>query len=1072
MESHRQPRSVAIASIGLAWVLTQMGAEIVLSQRPEKTLTFNRDIAPIIFSHCSSCHRPGQEAPFSLLSYSDVKRRAHLVAQATANRFMPPWKPAPNYGNFLGARQLTDDQIGMLRDWVEQGAVEGNPKDLPPVPNFSSDWALGQPDQIIKFAKAFQVPADGPDLYHCFIVPVNIPEDRYVTAFDFRPITPNAVHHAIVVLDPYGAAGRLESSPGEGYPCYGGFSFPVPGYLGIWTAGAIPKPEPPGVAKVLKKGSDLVVQIHFHPSGKAEAEQPSIGLYFQKEPPKKIPSDITLGRIDINIPPGDKHHRVTDYAYVMQTVDLIGIIPHAHKLCKEIKAYATLPDATVVPLLWIKDWDFNWQDQYRYVNPILLPEETRIDAEWVYDNSADNPRNPNNPPKRVTWGEGTNDEMAELHLEIVSTDGTAQTAGSKAVGQGRDYSPSDAGRNGAGASTRPRKVTYSRDIAPIIRKHCAVCHRPGEAGPFSLLTYEEVRKHARQIADVTGRRFMPPWLPEQGYEEFIGERDRRLSDEQIQLIQQWVEQGAPVGDPSNLPPQPHFIQGWQLGKPDLVLKMPKPYGLRAQGLDVYRNFVFPVPIHETRYVKAWEIRPGNKKIVHHCNVLIDRTGLAERLDSEDSEPGFGGMEIEVASERFEPQSHFIFWKPGTVPFAESDGMAWRVDPGTDLVLNTHMQPSGKPEFVQPEIALYFTDIPETMFPMLIELERDGELDIPPGSKDFVVTDQFKLPLDADVLGVYPHAHYLGKDLQAFATLPDGARKWLISIKNWDPNWQGVYRFVKPVYLPQGSLVTMRYAYDNSAENIRNPNRPPRRVVGGNQSTDEMAHLWLQVLPRQPEVQGKDARLILQKAMMEHDLEKYPNDFVALYNLAAVLQAEGKLEEAIAYYLQALKARPEDSTAENSVGTALQMAGKLEEAVAHYRRALELKANYPDAHYNLGNALLELGNFEEASAHLAEVLKAHTDDPLARERLAQAFAAEGNQMASQGKLDAAIGYFRRALELNPHDADACNNLGGALARDGKLTEAATYFERALRINPQHAAARRNLELAREKLTRKN
>jgi hypothetical protein len=396
----------------------------------EKRLTFDRDIAPIIFDHCASCHRPGQEAPFSLLSYSDVKTHAQIIAATTSSRFMPPWKPTVGYGDLVGARRLTDEQIAMIRDWVEQGAVEGDRKDLPPIPHFSSEWALGQPDLVIKFPKSFAVPADGPDLYHCFIIPVSIPEDRYVTAFDFRPSPPNVVHHVIVVLDPFSAARRLESVPGEGYSCYGGFSFPVPGYLGIWTAGAVPKPEPKGVAKVLKKGSDLVVQMHFHPSGKPESEQPSIGLYFQAERPRKVPFDITLGSVDINIPPGDKHYRVADYSYVMQDVDLIGIIPHAHKLCREIKAYATLPDGTVKPLLWIKDWDFNWQEQYRYVKPLLLPQGTRIDAEWIYDNSADNPRNPNNPPQRVTWGEGTNDEMAELHLEVIAADEAGQSKNS------------------------------------------------------------------------------------------------------------------------------------------------------------------------------------------------------------------------------------------------------------------------------------------------------------------------------------------------------------------------------------------------------------------------------------------------------------------------------------------------------------------------------------------------------------------------------------------------------------------------------------------------------------------
>lgn len=448
MGFYRFLRFFALTGTGFICAFAALGRVPAAQTAKQRTVTFNKDIAPIIFKNCSTCHRPGQEAPFPMLNYSEVKRVAHLIGAVTSSRFMPPWKPTVGYGDLVGVRRLTDEQIALIKEWVAEGAVEGDAKDLPPAPHFPSDWALGTPDLVVKFPKPFAVPAAGPDLYHCFVVPVNIPEDRYVTAFDFRARPPNVVHHVIVVLDPFGAARRLESTPGGGYSCYGGFNFPVPGYLGIWVAGAVPKPEPPGVAKTLRKGSDLVVQIHFHPSGKPESELPSIGLYFQKEPPKHAPLDITLGRIDINIPPGDKHYKITDYQYVMQSVDLVGIIPHCHKLCKEVKAHATLPDGKVVPLIWIKDWDFNWQEQYRYVKPILLPQGTRIDAEWIYDNSADNPRNPNNPPKRVTWGEGTDDEMAELHLEVIKAEGSGDMPDAATAKSDRQRSPAQTPKQG------------------------------------------------------------------------------------------------------------------------------------------------------------------------------------------------------------------------------------------------------------------------------------------------------------------------------------------------------------------------------------------------------------------------------------------------------------------------------------------------------------------------------------------------------------------------------------------------------------------------------------------------
>ncbi len=199
------------------------------------------------------------------------------------------------------------------------------------------------------------------------------------------------------------------------------------------------------------------------------------------------------------------------------------------------------------------------------------------------------------------------------------------------------------------------------------------------------------------------------------------------------------------------------------------------------------------------------------------------------------------MEIRIESQVFDPDSHLLFWKPGTVPYVEPEGMALRLDPGTDLVLNTHLQPSGKPEVIQPSIGLYFTRQPATKVPMLLQLENDLKLDIPAGQKDFLVTDDFTLPIDVDLMAIYPHAHYLANDMQAFAVLPDGTKKALIHIPHWNLNWQAVYRYQQPVRLPKGTTVSLRYVYDNSSDNPLNPNHPPARVVGGNRSSDEMCH---------------------------------------------------------------------------------------------------------------------------------------------------------------------------------------------------------------------------------------
>ncbi|HXE14652.1 MAG TPA: tetratricopeptide repeat protein [Bryobacteraceae bacterium] len=522
-------------------------------------------------------------------------------------------------------------------------------------------------------------------------------------------------------------------------------------------------------------------------------------------------------------------------------------------------------------------------------------------------------------------------------------------------------------------------VTYNRDIAPILYAHCISCHRPGEAGPFSLLTYQDARKHARQIAAVTKSRYMPPWLPEHGYGDFAGEQ--RLTNAQIKAIGDWVAAGSPQGS-GTAPAPPHYTEGWQLGTPDLVITAPKPYTVPADGKDTFWNFVLSPSITATRWVRAIEIRPGNRRLVHHANLLVDRTRSC-RLRERTPGAGFPGMDLTIEADTFDPDSHFLFWKPGSAPQVEPDGMAWRLDPGNDLVLNVHLQPSGKPEQVQPSVGLYFTDKPQTKFPMLIQLEHDGALHIPAGDAHFVVSDSFTLPLDADVLAVYPHAHYLGNVLEGYATLPDGSRKWLIRIPNWNLNWQAVYRYRNPVFLPKGTVISMRYEYDNSAANPRNPFHPPRLVVGGNQSTDEMGHLWLQLLPRG----GKDERMVLQEALMKHRLAKYPGDFTACFNLGALRLRHQDINGAIEWLKKAVEARPNQPVALNELGAALEIASRDEEAIAYFRRALMAQPGYTNARYNLANALADTGRLDEAIPQFEAVVAADPEDSKAREHLA-------------------------------------------------------------------------------------
>jgi mono/diheme cytochrome c family protein len=382
------------------------------------TPTFNKDIAPILYQNCATCHRPGEVAPFSLLTYTDAARKAGLLAIVTQKRVMPPWKAVPGYGSFANERRLSDVQVSLIREWAQAGAPEGNAKDKLPVPSFPTGWAGGQPDKILTMSRKVEVAADGPDQYRCFVMPLDTADDVYLSGLEFRPGNRRVVHHALVYADATGTARKLAAdSPDGGYTCFGGPKFPPTGLLGGWAPGATPPPDSPSLSQVLRKGTDIVVQIHYHPSGKPEEDQSSLGLKFSG-PPTKGRAGIILSEHRIQIPAGDPHYVVKTGVTVPRDVDVYSITPHAHYLGTNMKVDAVLPDGTTQHLIRIEDWDFNWQGQYRYKDPVHLPQGTRIELEYVYDNSENNPHNPSHPPVPVTWGEETKNEMAVLFLGV------------------------------------------------------------------------------------------------------------------------------------------------------------------------------------------------------------------------------------------------------------------------------------------------------------------------------------------------------------------------------------------------------------------------------------------------------------------------------------------------------------------------------------------------------------------------------------------------------------------------------------------------------------------------------
>ncbi len=383
------------------------------------TPTFNKDIAPILYQNCATCHRPGEVAPFSLLTYTDAAKKAGLLATVTEKRVMPPWKAEPGYGSFANERRLSAQQIALIREWAQAGAPEGDAQDKPPLPAFPNGWEAGQPDKVLTMSHKFEVSADGPDQYRCFVLPLDAAQDVYLSGMEFRPGNRRVVHHALVYMDSTGTARKLAAdSPDGGYACFGGPKFPPVGLLGGWAPGASPPPDSPSLSQLIRQGTDIVVQIHYHPSGKPEEDQSALGLKFSS-PPTKGRAGIILSNRRIAIPAGDPHYVVKTGVTVPRDVDVFGITPHAHYLGKDMQVNAVLPDGSIQHLIRIKDWDFNWQGQYRYKEPVHLPQGTRIELEYVYDNSENNPHNPSHPPVPVTWGEETKNEMAVLFLGVV-----------------------------------------------------------------------------------------------------------------------------------------------------------------------------------------------------------------------------------------------------------------------------------------------------------------------------------------------------------------------------------------------------------------------------------------------------------------------------------------------------------------------------------------------------------------------------------------------------------------------------------------------------------------------------
>ena len=387
--------------------------------QPSRAATYNQDVEPILSRRCIQCHRDGEVGPFALDSYEAAKQHAKQIALAAATRFMPPWKPVAPGVSFHRERRLSAIEIATLQSWAKMGAPRGvaviaKPKVIESRP---------VPDQVWKMKTGYALPADGQDQYRCFVIPTGSDTARYIDGFEFLPGNRRVVHHALLFFDLSGAGRKLDSeAEGDGYPCFGSPGFLPVSSLGGWSPGNGRLQMPMGTAVKAPLGADLVIQIHYHPTGKPETDQSAVAVYYARQAPTKKLLDIPLISKAIDIAAGQASYRVYDSFELPVDVTLWQIIPHAHFVARKVRAWTTLPTGLRRSVLTITDWDFNWQDIYQLKTPLALKAGTILEMEIEYDNSAQNPRNPNQPPKRVLWGPATDDEMAGLHWNVTVDD--------------------------------------------------------------------------------------------------------------------------------------------------------------------------------------------------------------------------------------------------------------------------------------------------------------------------------------------------------------------------------------------------------------------------------------------------------------------------------------------------------------------------------------------------------------------------------------------------------------------------------------------------------------------------
>lgn len=417
------------------------------------TVTYHKDVAPILVKNCQVCHRAGEVGPFALMTYKQAANWAEDIKDYTVNRKMPPWKPSASNFAFHNDRRLSDADIKTLAAWADGGAPEGNPKDAPESTKFTDGWMLGKPDLVLTTGDDFNLGASGPDAFRCYVMPTNLPEDKYIVGFEVKPGNPRIVHHTLNYWDLSGKAKELEKNAkakatpedrdrGPGYGASMGVGFfpgksprddvPSLGNFGGWAPGQVPRFLPKGTGYMLPKGADIVLQVHYHRNGKAEMDKTQLALYFADKPVERPYQALVLGPknpIFMKIPAGEDAHKIVGSTYLQSDATMHSVMPHMHLIGKSVTVTMTPPGGKPTTLVEIKEWDYNWQETYWFKEPLKLKAGTKLDIEALFDNSSRNPNNPKSPPETVYFGEQTTNEMLFGFFGVTSEAGTRVRTG-------------------------------------------------------------------------------------------------------------------------------------------------------------------------------------------------------------------------------------------------------------------------------------------------------------------------------------------------------------------------------------------------------------------------------------------------------------------------------------------------------------------------------------------------------------------------------------------------------------------------------------------------------------------